>query len=104
MTELVLPLTLVVVIAVIAFVSYYLHSIRRPEAAITFENEREERLTRRMAETVCCLLTTALASIRKELCIAPDQTDETILKRALYHYRTALPEKVCSVFFDKSRG
>ena len=32
------------------------------------------------------------------------ETDETLLKRAVYHYRQNLPEKTCSIYRDRTRG
>jgi hypothetical protein len=41
---------------------------------------------------VGCAPAEALPAVRRELDIDPDQTDETLLKRAAYHYRKDLPE------------
>src|SRR4051794_39730547 len=58
----------------------------RPGAApVAFADEREERLTRKLAALVGCPLGHALPSVRQEIRIAPDQSDETLLKRAAYH-------------------
>ena len=78
---------------------------RRREEVIAFANEREERLTRKLAGQLGCPLGPALDAVRQELKIAPKQTDETILKRAAYHYRQNLPEPgSCGVFRDRAPG
>lgn len=94
----------VLIVVGIAAVGLYLVSGRRPAEPIVFENEREERLTRRLTQMVRCPLAVALQAIRKELHIAPGQADETLLKRAAYHYRQDQPEKVCSIYRDRARG
>jgi hypothetical protein len=78
---------------------------RRPgSVAVAFADEREERLTRRLAAIVGCDLAHALPAVRREIGIAPDQSDETLLKRAVYHYRQDLPERTCSVYRGRTRG
>ena len=77
---------------------------KKPAVGPAFTDEREEKLTRRLAGTLRCTLAAALPSVREELRIAPHQTDETILKRAEYHYRQALPEKSCSIYRDAAKG
>jgi hypothetical protein len=77
---------------------------RARRVAVTYANEREERLTRQLSRVVGCSLADALPSVRKELEIAPDQTDETLLNRAAYHYRQALPEKACPVYPERAPG
>ena len=77
---------------------------RQPGAGVAFYDEREENLTRRLAGVLRCSLAEALPSIREEIRIAPTQSDETILKRAAYHYRQALPEKTCSIYRDAAKG
>jgi hypothetical protein len=78
-------------------------SLRPGAAAVAFADEREERLTRKLAALVGCPLAHALPSVRQEIRIAPDQPDETLLKRAAYHYRRDLPEKTCTVYRDRTR-
>jgi hypothetical protein len=77
---------------------------RRAEA-IAFADEREEQLTRKLAGQLGCPLLDALGAVRQELQIAPTQTDETILKRAAYHYRQNLPDSgPCRVYRDRAPG
>ncbi len=77
----------------------------RPRAVpVSFAGEREERLTRRLAVAVRCDLDQALPSVREELRIAPDQPDETILKRAEYHYRRNVTDTPCGVWRDRAPG
>jgi hypothetical protein len=76
---------------------------RRPEV-IDFRDDREEQLTRRLAQAVGCTLADAQSAIQRELRIAPDQLDETILKRARYHYQREVPDRPCGVFRDRAPG
>ena len=76
---------------------------RRPRAAV-FADPREERLTRKLAITVGCSLEQALPAVRREIEIAPNQTEETLIKRAAYHYRQELSEAACRVYRDTVRG
>jgi hypothetical protein len=71
---------------------------------VDFASGREEELTRRLAGKLRCELAHALPPVRAELQIAPDQTDETILKRAEYHYRRNLPDTPCGVWRDRGAG
>ena len=71
---------------------------------VTFASEREEDLTRKLADRLRCDLAQVLPSVRAELQIAPDQTDDTILKRAEYHYRRNMPDTPCGVWRDRSPG
>lgn len=89
----------VLVILVLCRISF----ARRP-AAIDFHDDREERLTRRLAQAVGCSLADAQAAVRREVQIAPDQLDETIIKRARYHYQRSVPERPCGVFRDRAPG
>jgi hypothetical protein len=78
---------------------------RGRHGAIAFENAREARLTRKLAGQLDCPLAVALEAVRRELTIAPQQPDETILKRAEYHYRRNLPEPgTCRVYRDRAPG
>jgi hypothetical protein len=71
--------------------------------AVRFANEREERLTRRLVGQLGCPLPTAHAAVRRELGIAPTESDETILKRAAYHYLRNQPEPgACGVYRDRA--
>ncbi len=72
--------------------------------AIEFADAREEQLTRRLAARVRCALADALPAVRNEIRHGPNQTDETLLKRAEYHYRQNLPEPTpCRVYRDGAR-
>jgi hypothetical protein len=95
---------LAAVAAVLFVAGLVVWSLRPIPVAVTFTDEREERLTRRLAALVGCSLAQALPSVRREIEIAPGQSDETLLKRAAYHYRQELPEKTCSVYRDRTRG
>ena len=78
---------------------------RRREEAVAFANAREERLARTLAGRLRCPLGPALDVVRRELEIAPTQTDDTILKRAEYHYRRNLPEPgSCRAYRDRAPG
>jgi hypothetical protein len=76
---------------------------RRPRSVV-FADQREERLTRQLARVLGCSLEDALPAVRKEIDLAPHQSDETLVKRAAYHYRQELPEKACPVYRDSSPG
>ena len=93
----------VAVCGVVALAACRVLLARRPEV-IDFRNGREEQLTRRLAQAVGCTLADAQVAIRRELRIAPDQLDETILKRARYHYQRESPERSCGVFRDRAPG
>jgi hypothetical protein len=89
--------------AVVALAAARILLAHRPEN-VAFADAREERLTRRLAQAVGCPLEDALTAIQREVQIAPDQTDETLLKRARYHYQRGAPEKTCSVYRDRAKG
>lgn len=74
------------------------------DAPGTGADEREDRLARRLARAVGCSVAQALPAVRRELQIAPDQADQTLLKRAEYHYRRDLPDAPCPVFRDRAPG
>jgi hypothetical protein len=97
-------LPLLACVALGAAVGVYLgFGLRGPSVA--FENEREELLTLTLARRLRCPLESALAAVRRELRIEPGQSDETILKRAAYHYTRNLPEPGgCSVYRDRAAG
>lgn len=95
-------LPLAVVAAAIAFGGLYFLT-RRPEP-LSFANDQEERLTCRLAQELGCSLHQALPAIRHEVELAPHQSDETLLKRAAYHYRQAIPERTCQIYRDRARG
>ena len=77
---------------------------RSSSKAVVFADPREERLTRELAQIVGCSLAQALPAIRKEMDLAPGQPDETLIKRAAYHYRQEQPVATCSTYRDKVRG
>jgi hypothetical protein len=77
--------------------------ITRP-VSVTFTDEREERLTRRVASMVGASLAQALPAVQREMGLAPSQPDETLVKRAVYHYRQELPERMCSIYPDRAPG
>jgi hypothetical protein len=78
--------------------------MRRDSASSEFADEREEKLTLRLARMVGCSTGRALDAIRREMKIAPDATDDAILKRAAYHYSRDIPERECPVFRDRAAG
>ena len=100
MYDLWLPLAIAGAVGLV--VVLYLRT-RRVEAVV-FADQREESLTRQLANTVGCSPGTALAFVRNELGISPLQSDDTLLKRAAYHYRQELPEKTCQVYRDRAPG
>ena len=75
---------------------------RRP--AVVFADAREERLTLQLARSVGCPVEDALAAVRREVGIAPDQTDETILKRARYHHQRDCPDRPVPVYRERGRA
>src|SRR5438093_13399399 len=101
MSEVWLPLILAGTAGAAA--GFYLLTLGRPKP-VAYLNAREEQLTRAMAQIVGCSLAQALPSVRKELEIAPNQSDETLVKRAAYHYRQELPAQACAVYKDKAPG
>jgi len=95
---------MVAAVGVIAL-SVYLLVPRNQKTEITFANDREERLTHKLAEMLGCSVADALPTVRREIELSPKQTDETLLKWAAYHYRQQQPEKTsCSVFRDRAPG
>jgi hypothetical protein len=76
-----------------------------PRESVLFADEREERLTRELAEQLRCPLDAALEAVRKELSLGPNQPDDTILKRAAYHYRQNLTDGgPCRTYRDRAPG
>ena len=96
MSDLWLPLAIAGAVILVAVL--YLRT--RREEPMVFADQREERMTRKLAQTVGCSLTQALAVVQHEIEIAPTQSDDTLLKRAAYHYRQELPEKTCQIYRD----
>ena len=80
--------------------------IRKSRAAAKplFENEREEQLTKRVAAKANCSLSAALGSVRQELGFSPQQTDDVLVKRAVYHYHQANPPEHRVTYCDTVRG
>ena len=73
--------------------------------SVTFADDREKRLTHELADRVGCPLGYALEFVHRELSIAPNEPDQTILKRAEYHCRRELPERApCRTYRDPTRG
>jgi hypothetical protein len=92
------------ILAVVACVVVGLTLRMRRLQEVAFVDEREERLTRRLAQLVRSSLAQALTAMRKELELAPGQSDETLIKRAAYHYRQELPEPSCGGYRDRAPG
>lgn len=90
-------------IALLAASAVLFRAFAERGAKLTFANEREEQLARKLADQLNCPLGAALAAVRRELDIAPNQSDETILKRAAYHYRQSQPEPgPCRTYRDRA--
>ena len=87
----------------VVLVGRFLRPRRQPEPP-PFADEREERLTREVARTIGCSPAEALSFVRREIEYSPHQSDETLIKRAAYHYRQEMPERSCSVYQDRVRG
>ena len=77
---------------------------KRKPKPVVFTDPREERLAKRVANTVGCSLSAALTAVRREMEYSPGQSDDTLVKRAVYHYRQDIPERTCSTFRDASPG
>jgi len=101
MTEAWVPLLVAAVGAVL--VGLYLRPRRQPEPPV-FADEREERLARAVARAVGCPPAEALPAVRREIEYSPGQSDETLLKRAAYHFRRNMPEGTCGVWRDRAHG
>src|SRR5438105_4564691 len=91
---------LLIPVAALAAAGLYL--LGRWSKPLCYANSREERLTRKLARVVGCSLEQALPAIQREVNIAPNQSDETLVKRAAYHYRQELPERFCPVYRDQA--
>lgn len=76
---------------------------RKPKPGV-FADPREERLAKRVANTVGCSLSAALPAVRQEIGYSPTQSDDTLVKRAVYHYQQSIPERTCSTWRDASPG
>jgi hypothetical protein len=88
------------VVVVLAGVRFLLP--RRP--AVAFADAREERLSLQLARSVGCPVDEALEAVRREVQIAPDQTDETILRRARYHHQRECPDRPLPVYRERGRA
>jgi hypothetical protein len=95
---------LLLVIAVIAAIAAGSYLVTRRPKPLVYLSPREQRLTGAMARVVGCSLAQALPAVRRELEIAPNQSDETLVKRAAYHYRQELPAATCQVYRDRAAG
>ena len=93
-----------VVGAVIGFVLGRRARSRRPQAVAAFASEREEQLAKRVAARARCSVADALPAVRHELGLSPNQTDDTLVKRAVYHYQMSLPERPCAAYRDSVKG
>jgi hypothetical protein len=72
---------------------------------VVFNDEREEQLTKQLADRLGCSWGIALGFVRREIELAPKESDQTILKRAEYHYRRNLPESgLCGTYRNRTRG
>lgn len=98
--------TVWVLAALPAFVvlGLWVFHLRRRTEVVTFGSAREERLTRTLAQSLGCDPAAALPAVRKELDYSPGQSDETLLKRAAYHYRRDRTERTCSAWRDRVPG
>ena len=101
MSEVWIPFVLIAVALTAA--GYFLFP-RRSAAPPTFADEREERLTDEVARILGCPVEAALPAVRREIEMSPGQSDETLIKRAVYHYRQELPESTCRSYRDPVRG
>jgi hypothetical protein len=105
-----LALTAGFVVAVgVAFVgARKLFAVLRRRANLEHPNapgtDREKRLARRVADVVGCTPAQALPAVQREVRIAPGQPDDTLAKRAAYHYRADLPVPACPVYPDRAPG
>lgn len=95
---------LTVVAAALAAAGYFLFARRSAPAPPAFADPREERLARQVAGVVGCPPEAALPAVRRELELSPGQSDETLAKRAAYHYRQDLPETTCRTYHDAAAG
>jgi len=66
--------------------------------------EREQHLAKHVATRARCTIYEALPAVRNELALAPHQDDETLVKRATYHFQMALPEHTCTTYRDSAKG
>lgn len=100
MTEVWVLLT-VVAVAVVGLGLYF--RPRKPMPML-FADAREEQLTLQVARSVGCSPAEALPAVRREIDLAPNQSDDTLAKRAAYHYRQNQPVTTCRVYRDTAPG
>jgi hypothetical protein len=97
------PLVLAAVAVVGA--AWFLRPRRAPDPEPSpFADAREEQLARRVARMVGSSAEDVLPAVRRELEYSPHQSDDTLARRAAYHYRQELPERSCPVYRDRARG
>jgi hypothetical protein len=89
---------------VVLVLGLFLFLVRTDTNSVSFTDEREERLTHKLSEMLGCSLAEALPAMRRELELAPGQPDDTLLKRAAYHYVQGLPDGPCRVWRDRTPG
>jgi endonuclease/exonuclease/phosphatase (EEP) superfamily protein YafD len=94
----------VVAAVVVAGLVIGLRMKRNGHARPTFESEREAALTKCVAANAKCSLVAALESVRQELRFSPQQTDDVLVKRAVYHYHQANPPEHRVTYCDPVRG
>jgi hypothetical protein len=88
-----------------AFLGLCLHFTFGRRESVAFASVREQRITKRMARQVGCSLGEAVDYVRRELELAPSLPDETVLKRAAYHYTRDLPEpELGRAYRGRTRG
>ena len=78
-------------------------AIQKPRK-VMFADEREETLAKRVAARAKSSLADALVSVRQELAFGSQASDETIIKRAVYHYQRADPGERKITYCDPVRG
>ncbi len=83
-------------------IGWYWFGRRSPP--VGYADEREERLTMAVARMVGCHPARALPVVRREVELAPNQTDEVLIKRAAYHYRQDQPTVTCQTYRDRAPG
>jgi hypothetical protein len=91
-------------ISTLAILAAGLYLLTRSPKPVVYANPREERLTHMVARVVGCSLAQGLPAVRREVQIAPSQSDETLVKRAAYHYSQELSETPCQVYRDPKPG
>jgi hypothetical protein len=78
--------------------------LARRHRPVVYANPREEQLTRTVARRVGCSPAEALPAVRREVEIAPGQSDETLIKRAAYHCRPESAEPFRPAYMDPVPG